>query len=39
MRKIFGNYTPYVENFSIDESFLDVTSYNTSKEAALKVSL
>ncbi len=37
MRKIFGNYTPYVENFSIDESFLDVTSYNTSKEAALKL--
>jgi len=37
MRKIFGDYTPYVENFSIDESFLDVTSYNTSKEAALKL--
>ncbi|HEY8804540.1 MAG TPA: DNA polymerase IV [Clostridium sp.] len=37
MRKIFGDYTPYVENFSIDESFLDVTSYNTSKEAAIKI--
>ena len=37
MRKFFGDYTPYVENFSIDESFLDVTSYNTSKEAALKL--
>jgi len=37
MRKIFGDYTPYVENFSIDESFLDVTSYNTSKEAALSL--
>ncbi|MBU3182253.1 DNA polymerase Y family protein [Clostridium psychrophilum] len=37
MRAIFGEYTPFVENFSIDESFLDVTSYNTSKEAALKV--
>jgi len=37
MRKIFGDYTPYVEDFSIDESFLDVTSYNTSKEAILKL--
>ena len=37
MRKIFGDYTPYVENFSIDESFLDVTSYNTSKEVVLKL--
>ena len=35
MREIFRDYTPYVENFSIDESFLDVTSYNTSTKAAL----
>ena len=34
---IFRDYTPYVEKFSIDESFLDVTNYNTSKEAALSL--
>lgn len=37
MREIFIDYTPYVEKFSIDECFLDMTSYNTSKEAALSV--
>jgi DNA polymerase-4 len=37
MRGIFGDYTPYVEKFSIDECFLDMTSYNTSKEAALRL--
>jgi DNA polymerase-4 len=37
MREIFIDYTPYVEKFSIDECFLDMTSYNTSKEAALRV--
>ncbi|MBU3073379.1 DNA polymerase Y family protein [Clostridium estertheticum] len=37
MRKIFGDYTPLIEKFSIDECYLDVTSYNTSKEAALKL--
>ena len=28
-----------MEKFSIDESFLDVTNYNTSKEAALQLAL
>jgi DNA polymerase-4 len=37
MREIFCDYTPYVEKVSIDECFLDMTSYNTSKEAALKL--
>jgi DNA polymerase-4 len=37
MREIFGDYTPYVEKVSIDECFLDMTSYNTSKEAALAI--
>ena len=37
MREVFGDYTPYVEKFSIDECFLDMTSYNTSKEAALRL--
>ena len=37
MREIFGEYTPYIEKFSIDECFLDMTSYNTSREAALKI--
>lgn len=37
MREIFVDYTPYVEKFSIDECFLDMTSYNTSKEAALRL--
>ncbi len=37
MIEIFKDYTPYVEKFSIDECFLDMTSYNTSKEAALRL--
>ena len=37
MREIFRDYTPYVEKVSIDECFLDMTSYNTSKEAALAI--
>jgi len=37
MREIFGEYTPYIEKFSIDECFLDMTSYNTSRESALKL--
>lgn len=37
MRAIFTDYTPYVEKFSIDECFLDMTSYNTSKEAAKRI--
>ncbi|MCJ7689622.1 MAG: DNA polymerase IV, partial [Clostridiaceae bacterium] len=37
MREIFTDYTPYVEKFSIDECFLDMTSYNTSKEVAQRL--
>ena len=37
MREIFGEYTPYIEKFSIDECFLDMTSYNISRESALKL--
>jgi len=37
MRAIFEDYTPYVEKVSIDECFLDVTRYNTSREGALKI--
>ncbi|MBU3111871.1 Y-family DNA polymerase [Clostridium lacusfryxellense] len=37
MRNVFEDYTPFVEKFSIDECYLDVTSYNTSSEDALKL--